>query len=168
VKKEFPYPDLARADQEMMVGYFVGAGHAIRKAVFEEVGLYPDDFMYGVEELDFSYRMVNAGYRILYTPQVTVLHKASPGGRLPTGEVIRHLLGNRVRVVFKYLPYVYWPSHVGVWMIFLLWQSLRSGSLRGWAVGVRDAANELASISREPLNDEAVVYLRQVRGRLWY
>jgi GT2 family glycosyltransferase len=165
---EFPRSDHTCADQEIRVGYFVGAGHAIKKEVFDKVGCYPEDFIYGVEELDLSYRMIIAGYKILYIPEIVVLHKASPAGRLPTADIIRHYLRNRIQVVTKYLPYRYWPSHLLIWIVFLLWRSLRCRSLGSWALGISDAIRELPVVPKERLNNEAQAYLKQVKGRLWY
>ena len=61
---------------------FVGAGHAIRRKVFEAVGGYDDCLFFCGEEMDLCYRMLNAGYRIEYVPDVTILHKASPDRRV--------------------------------------------------------------------------------------
>lgn len=61
---------------------FVGAGHCIRRTVFEQVGGYDDRLFFCGEELDLCYRMLNAGYRIDYVPDVEILHKVSPEHRV--------------------------------------------------------------------------------------
>lgn len=51
-----------------------GAFMFIPKKVLDEVGLFDEDyFMYG-EDLDLSYRINKAGYRIFYYPEVTTIH----------------------------------------------------------------------------------------------
>src|SRR5690606_36640455 len=50
------------------VTYFIGCGHAIRKSIVEDLGGYRDDMMFGEEEMDLAYRVIQAGYRIVYEP----------------------------------------------------------------------------------------------------
>jgi len=44
--------------------YFCGCAHAIRREVFEQAGYYPENFFYGMEEYDLSYRALDAGFQI--------------------------------------------------------------------------------------------------------
>ncbi len=78
------YPDALRpkSKEEFFTTRFVGAGHAIRRAVFEASGGYDADLFIFSEELDLCYRMLNLGYKIKYVPDVAVLHKVSPEARL--------------------------------------------------------------------------------------
>ncbi len=78
------YPDALRSKskEEFFTTSFVGAGHAIRRAVFEASGGYDADLFIFSEELDLCYRMLNLGYKIKYVPDVAVLHKVSPEARL--------------------------------------------------------------------------------------
>lgn len=61
-------------DEESEVDSVVGAFMLVRREVIVQVGLLDESFfMYG-EDLDWAFRIKQAGWRILYTPQVTVLH----------------------------------------------------------------------------------------------
>lgn len=61
-------------DQEAEVDSVVGAYMQIRREAIEAVGLLDEMFfMYG-EDLDWAYRIKNAGWRIIYHPQVVVKH----------------------------------------------------------------------------------------------
>jgi GT2 family glycosyltransferase len=75
-RKDWPHFDTA---------YFSGCAHAIRRTVFEEVGLYPENFFYGMEEYDLSYRALDAGYAIRYDDRVVIQHKESPSVRKSSG-----------------------------------------------------------------------------------
>lgn len=75
-------------DQEAEVDSVVGAFMLVRREAIAKVGLLDDSFfMYG-EDLDWAYRIKEAGWRILYVPDVTVLHvkrassKHSPRARV--------------------------------------------------------------------------------------
>jgi Glycosyl transferase family 2 len=53
---------------------FVGAGHAIRRSAWEEVGGYDARLFFTWEEFDFSLRAIQAGWRLLYTGDIAVHH----------------------------------------------------------------------------------------------
>jgi len=61
-------------DQMTEVDSVVGAFMLVRGEAIQEAGLMDESFfMYG-EDLDWAYRIKNAGWKIYYTPTVTVLH----------------------------------------------------------------------------------------------
>lgn len=61
-------------DQEIEVDSVVGAYMQVRREVIAAVGLLDETFfMYG-EDLDWAYRIKNAGWKIVYHPQVVVRH----------------------------------------------------------------------------------------------
>lgn len=64
----------ADPDEELEVDSVVGAYMQVRREAIAEVGLLDETFfMYG-EDLDWAYRMKNAGWKVYYHPQVTVKH----------------------------------------------------------------------------------------------
>ena len=51
-----------------------GAFMLIRKSVLDKIGLLDETyFMYG-EDIDLSYRIINAGYKNIYFPKTTIIH----------------------------------------------------------------------------------------------
>lgn len=51
-----------------------GAFMMLRRSALDEVGLLDEDFfMYG-EDIDMSYRLLNAGYKNIYYPETTIIH----------------------------------------------------------------------------------------------
>ncbi len=61
-------------DQEAEVDSVVGAYMQVRREAVEAVGLLDETFfMYG-EDLDWAYRIKNAGWSVVYHPQVVVKH----------------------------------------------------------------------------------------------
>lgn len=58
-----------------------GAFFMVRKQVVDHVGLLDEDFfMYG-EDLDWAHRIQVKGWKILFNPKVSVLHKKKQSGR---------------------------------------------------------------------------------------
>lgn len=45
-----------------------------RKSVLDKVGLFDEDYFLYAEDLDLSYRVRKAGYKIMYVPDVEVVH----------------------------------------------------------------------------------------------
>jgi hypothetical protein len=61
-------------DTEIEVDSVVGAFMLVRRAAIQRVGLFDDVFfMYG-EDLDWAFRIKQAGWRVMYNPRVTVKH----------------------------------------------------------------------------------------------
>ena len=61
-------------DETNEVEVLAGAFMLIRASVLSEIGLLDESFfMYG-EDIDLSYRIVQAGYRNIYFPETTIIH----------------------------------------------------------------------------------------------
>ena len=75
-------------DEIAEVDSVVGAFMLVRKQAIEKVGLLDDSFfMYG-EDLDWAYRIKIAGYKVVYYPEVTVLHvKRASSRQFPRAKV---------------------------------------------------------------------------------
>jgi Predicted glycosyltransferases len=146
--------------------YYAGGAHAIRRKILDEIGRYPENFFYGMEEYDLSYRILNAGYSIVYSDNIVMLHKESPLGRKPKEEKLRMMWVNKVMVAYKYLPKRYMYSTAIMWSLFYLKQTgfNVSGFFKGW--------KEIAQIhkreKRFPIHSTTLSYLKKVKARLWY
>ena len=103
--------------------YFSGAAHAIRREVFDQVGYYPENFFYGMEEYDLSFRALDRGYTIRYDDRVLVWHKESPTGRLTPRDKRKGMWLNKVKVAWKYLPLRYFVSVAVTWGLWYLVKS---------------------------------------------
>lgn len=149
---------------ERLTSIFIGAGHAIRREVFDECGLYPEDYFYGVEELDLSYRIVGHGYQILYSPAVVVLHKQINIGRVTNKEKWIMSYRNRMLSAYKFLPmkYVLWLGFILFIKIGILSRSIAApaeGLHRFWSVKREN--------NRQVVDTKAIRYLKENYGRLW-
>jgi len=78
--------DKADQDMEFLSFSFSEGGCAIRKEVFDKVGLFWELLFFGCEGLDFSLRVWDAGYKVLYYPEAVVYHRASPVSRVTGSE----------------------------------------------------------------------------------
>lgn len=77
------YKDLSAVHE---VDCIVGAFFLVRREVIRTVGLLDEDyFMYG-EDIDWAFRIRKAGWKILFNPRVTILHKKKQSGRSHTAK----------------------------------------------------------------------------------
>ncbi len=72
---------LDRGAQEHYTNFFWGYGHCIRRDAFESVGDYRGFFFHQGEEDDLAIRLLDAGYRLLYSYNAVVVHERSPVAR---------------------------------------------------------------------------------------
>lgn len=93
------------ATREFEAWTFPGAGHAIRREVFDQVGTYPERYFYACEEVDLSLRAIDAGWRVAYTPDVRVFHKVSPATRAKFRAYFD--LRNNIWMSMRLLPFWY-------------------------------------------------------------
>ncbi len=146
--------------------YYAGGAHAIRRNVLDQVGNYPEDFFYGMEEYDLAYRILNAGWRIMYSDEVIMRHKESPLGRTTKKEKQRMMWVNKSKVAWRHLPKMYFWSTALMWSL----EYLRTtgfdlgGFFRGWGEVLAIPGTE----NHAPVNEATMAYLRSVRARLFY
>ena len=73
----FGEPDDGRYDTPHDTPYAHGAAMMVRRETLEKAGPMPEIYFLYYEELDWSVRIREAGYRIAYDPRATVFHKES-------------------------------------------------------------------------------------------
>ena len=132
--------DRGQFDEPCYVFGACAAAALYRKSLFEEVGLFDEDFVSYCEDGDLSFRARLAGHRCLYVPGAVVYHmgSASTGGkRSPTAT--RLGTRNSLSLLVKDLPL---SAAVHVLPFFLLGQLARlataaaTGTLRAYLEGI--------------------------------
>lgn len=73
----FGKPDDGSYDTPHDTPYAHGAAMMVRRTAVEKAGTMPEEYFLYYEELDWSVRIREAGYRIAYDPRATVFHKES-------------------------------------------------------------------------------------------
>jgi len=58
-----------------------GAFFLIRRSVLTQIGLLDTDYLMYGEDMDWCMRIRRAGWKIIYNPTVTILHKKKQSGR---------------------------------------------------------------------------------------
>jgi GT2 family glycosyltransferase len=60
--------------QAIEVGLFYGGVSAFRRSMLKETGVYPEDFFFSKEEEFLSLRAIDAGYKIVFRPDIIMWH----------------------------------------------------------------------------------------------
>jgi len=81
------------------------AGAALyRRALFDEIGLFDEDFFMYVEDVDLAFRGQLAGWRCLYVPQVKVHHVHGGTAGVGTDLAVYYVNRNTLWYVVKNFP----------------------------------------------------------------
>ena len=118
--------DRGQFEREAFVFGACAAAALYRRALFEEIGLFDEDFFSNCEDGDLSFRAQLFGYRCLYVPGSVVYHigSASTGGKRSTTNT-RLGTQNGVNLLVKNLPAA---------LVWRLLPSLLAGQLSRLAV----------------------------------
>ncbi|MBR1784891.1 MAG: glycosyltransferase family 2 protein [Bacteroidales bacterium] len=96
--------DSGQYDDERDIFWATGACMFVRSDVWREVGGLDGDFFAHMEEIDFCWRVMLAGYRVRYCPSSRVYHVG--GGTLPKSSPFKTELNfrNNLSMLYKNLP----------------------------------------------------------------
>lgn len=112
-------------DETYPVDCLVGAFMMVRREVIEQIGgLDEQFFMYG-EDIDWCYRIKEAGWQIYYYPEAKIIHYKGASSKKQKYKMIYEF--HRAMILFynkyyirKYNPLVTLAVYVGIWCKFLL------------------------------------------------
>jgi GT2 family glycosyltransferase len=166
-REAFPHTDKTLPqDISFKTFRFQGNGFAMRKDAFEAIGRMSDDYFYGLEEIDYAYRVIEAGFEIIYQPEIWIEEHNDPGGRLPTRAVQEMRLTNKMIISWKYMPILYLPINLIAFSLYVF--ALNKGRIN---IG-RSVWNFLKWVKdnpqrRSPIGVNSISYIRACGGQVW-
>jgi GT2 family glycosyltransferase len=116
----------APVDYTCYVAAYIGFAHFIRRSAFLAAGGYRESFVFYGEEKDLCMRMLQAGYDVVYTPHVRVVHEGNLAGR-SNARYVRHVVRNDCLFALYNEP---WPMLVVSLPVRLSRYFRMSGGLR--------------------------------------
>lgn len=164
------YPRSLRAqrDTAFVTTRFAGGAHAVRREAWERTRGYDESLFFYWEELDLSYQLIEAGYRIEYDPTVRIRHKVDPNRRVEwSSGRFYYLVRNALYIDWKYYRSLRRVAARAVgYQLKGAYNGLLSQALRGAVDAVSMALRHNAS----PLSQHARSYISahddRHRGRL--
>jgi len=134
-------------DENREVTYLTGCVLLIRSRVFEEIGLFDEDFFMYAEDPDFCFRARKAGIRLLYVPQARAMHKVPVRRpRQLSRSTLYHIGRSHALLLRKHFRHVFLVvglcSHLLLHGPYMLLQLVRGAGpvrdLRWWLKGTWD------------------------------
>ena len=113
---------------------------AIRRVLFERIGGWPDVFFYAHEGIDLAWAVWDAGYRVRYCGDVTVMHPAMDPTR--HAEFYRLSARNRVFLARRRLSAPLAAVYLAVWSALTLLRVRGRRALRESLSGAVDGFHE--------------------------
>ncbi|NJQ02507.1 glycosyltransferase family 2 protein [Streptomyces zingiberis] len=112
---------------------FLGGAHVLSGKMLEQVGHWPDAFFFSHEETDMAWRAMDAGWKILYAPDLLLQHPRTS----PTRHAIYYRTNarNRVYLARRHLPAPLVPVYLGVWVALTVARTRDAPGLRAWFAG---------------------------------
>ena len=143
----YPLARMNRAGGTFETATFVGAGHAIRRAAWEEAGGYDESLFFCWEEYDFSLRAIARGWKIRYRGDIVVRHKVSPERRVSwSGERWFHFVRNRLYIGRKSgQSWLSLTPRMAAYCLKAVWNGYPRDTLRaiGAAIGMSRGARKV-------------------------
>lgn len=158
-------------DSEFETLWFGEGASAFRREVFKTSGTYYEPFFYGAEGDDLVIRLLNNGYRILYTPSVRVGHRASDKERSSHRQYY-FFTRNYIWTAYKNYHLLQGIRYLIPKLLMMLYFALRSRNLKSFFTGLWDGFRGIRAIAgdRTPASRQTVRYmaaLERSRPNIW-
>jgi GT2 family glycosyltransferase len=145
-------PRLGRrsAQKSGWVTHFIGAACVVRATTFHGIDGFDPRFFYSMEESDLSWRLLDAGWSIWYSADLTVFHPRTAPSRHDRYAVLT--ARNRLWLAWRSLPAPVLAGYLVIWTVAAV---VRGAPLRDVVAGYREAA--AARPNRQPIRWRTIV-----------
>jgi GT2 family glycosyltransferase len=146
---------------------FVGGFVALRRSAVDAVGGFSREFFYGLEEIEYSYRLLAGRWKIRYSPEITALELEHPAGRRPAREVQTQRLTNKYIISWIHMPF---PQIALNYLLFTLYIVIRMRGQVSVFKAIKDFGRWLwcpDRTARHPIDRETIAYIRRCGGSTW-
>lgn len=168
--KLIPRRDRKRITEDTPAAMFSATGCMLKRSAFIEVGgFWAKLNPYFGEEPELSYRLLDKGYQLLYTPQVRIRHYESPMER-PSTRRLYYGVRNTPWLAIRHLP---WVSVVSLttlaWGYFFL-IAIKDRHLAAYFRAMCESISQFPAITRirQPIGKDARKQLWKYSGIIFY
>lgn len=150
-----------------VVDYVTGAAMAIRRGVFDAIGLFDEGFYPAYyEECDFCYRAREHGFQIAYVPAAKITHLRS--SRAAQADWIKHW-ANQQKARYRFIIKQFTPQDLGEFIAFetkALENETNFERVIGSVIGARDTLRALPDILERRRIDRSADLPAAIRRQL--
>jgi len=111
--------DRGQFDQQTASEFATGCSLLIKREVTEKVGILDKKYFLYLEDVDYSLRVKQHGYQILFSPSSIVYHK-NAGSTQGAGSQIHQYYQSRNRLFF-FMKYGSWRQKITIMSLFFRW-----------------------------------------------
>ena len=129
---------------------FSTAGALARADALRDAGPFWDQLFIYAEEVDLSIRILRAGFRIVYYPDVRVYHCPSKRGRAAAGDYFRFQIRNWIWIFYRYYPLVPCVLKILLYINIYIIKSVYAGCVKDCVRGIREGISHTEIIDRFP------------------
>ncbi|HVN64761.1 MAG TPA: glycosyltransferase [Candidatus Binataceae bacterium] len=144
--------------------YFILEGaSAHRREATLAAGGYPAGFFLGHEGVDLAFRLIDCGYRIMYTPDISAMHHVAVESR-PGWSTYYFFTRNNLWITYRYFPpleMLYASAASTAKMAFV---AARAQHMGAWLRGLADGLRSLPRLKRVPLSRDSLSRLKMIRA----
>jgi hypothetical protein len=159
-----PVPIQTFAARSFETNYFSGTACAFRRAPLMEAGLYPEWLYMHYEEVVLAYRLLDGGLKLVYRPELAVIHHSNPVSR--RGMIEKYFKPrNQLLVAAACLPLwsaiAYAIPHAGFQFI----KALRHNSIVSWIKAMMDGVRKInrREFARAPIKPLTIRRMKLLR-----
>ena len=149
------------SDVQFPTHFFVEGAAAYRRVVFENAGVFFEPLFIYNEGWDLGLRILDRGFRILYTPEIKVRHLMSAETR---SSPRTHFLFTRNYIWIAYKDYPLWAGirFVSFRLLMMAFHALRAGHLPSYFRGLWHGVSGCRAIERRPVNKATLAYVGEL------
>lgn len=160
-----PRPITSHADREFETDYFSGTAWAFRRTEIEAVGLFPEAIFQYYEEVEVTYRFLDAGGRVLYAPELAVKHHTGTRSGW-TDHRFYHTPRSQILLAVACLPAAratwFLSTRLGMSLVRAIGAGKLGPYVRGVRSGIRDGRRR--ADARRPLKKDTWRRIRELRA----
>jgi GT2 family glycosyltransferase len=103
--------DAGKYDDTREITFATGCAFLVKIEVVRQIGLLDENFFLGFEDLDWTVRALEAGFRAFYVGSAVIWHKSSYDTKKNLGKPVMDYYRTRncILVARKHVPRRYWP-----------------------------------------------------------
>lgn len=146
------------AEAQFETHFFVEGAAAYRREVFDRAGDYFEPLWVYNEGWDFGLRILDKGFRILYTPEIKVRHLMAAEARSNSRT---HYLFTRNYLWIAYKNYPLWEGirFTSFRLLMMCVHALRARQLSSFLLGALHGIGGWSKIDRHPVSKRTVAYI---------
>ncbi len=146
------------AGEQFPTHFFVEGAVAYRRLIFARTGLYFEPLFIYCEGWDLGLRILDQGYRILYTPDIKVRHLMSPEARSNSRQCFL-FSRNYVWIAYRNYPILSGMRFMLFRLAMMAYLSVRTKHFSSFIKGVWQGITGCRHIKRAPVRGSTIAYI---------